>query len=232
MHWFRRRPENLPDVVQHYLDAPRPDTVTPWRRLRFAVIDVETTGLDARRDALLAVGLHEIIDARIILEQHWYSLVRPPADAPVRPEAIQAHGLLFADVADARPETEVLPDLLHRLSGRILIVHVADVDIAFLNRALKRVYGIELRGPAIDTARLALSLHQHRQLMSGGVDRAQPEIALRSLARQAGLPDYAEHHALNDALTTAQLFLVQATRLEQQGAGTLAALLRAGGCLK
>lgn len=232
MHWFRRRPANLPEFVQQYLDAARPEAQTAWRNLAFAVIDVETTGLDARRDALLAIGLHEIVGARVVLEHSWYTLIRPPENAPVRPDAISAHGLLFADLADAQPEAAVLPELLQRLIGRVLVVHVADVDVAFLNTALKRSYGVELRGPAIDTARLAVSLHQHRQLMSGSADMTLPEIALRGLACQAGLPDYAEHNALNDALTTAQLFLVQATRMEQQGSGSIGALLRAGGCLK
>jgi hypothetical protein len=40
---------------------------------------------------------------------------------------------------------------------------------------------------------------------------------------------YAQHNALNDAVTTAQLFIAQATILADQGRSNLAGLIRAGG---
>jgi DNA polymerase III subunit epsilon len=228
MRWLRPRPR-LDETVRAYLDAPRPDMGAPWRDVPYAVVDVETTGLEPRRDALLAIGLVEIDAGRVLLERSWRTLVRPPEDAPLRPDAIAATGLLRADTAGAPPEAEVLPELLGRLRGRVLVVHVAEVDVAFLNRALQRHYGIRLRGPALDTARIAAAQQRDRRMLG---DADAPTIRLRPLCENLGLPVYAEHDALGDALSTAQLFLAQASRLERSGGGTLGRLLRAGRALR
>jgi len=121
MFLFRRRPIDLPEAVRAYLDAPRPDPDLPWRDVPYSVIDVETTGLNPRRDALLAIGLVDIDDGRIRMDQRWYTLVRPPDDAPVNPEAIRVHGLLPQDVEQAPPPGDVIPVLLRRLTGRVLV---------------------------------------------------------------------------------------------------------------
>jgi DNA polymerase III epsilon subunit-like protein len=49
------------------------------------------------------------------------------------------------------------------------------------------------------------------------------------LANANGLPVHREHDPLHDALTTAQLFLVLATRLERHGLATLGQLRRVAG---
>ncbi len=226
MFFFRRQRE-LPAYVQEYLAAARPDSRLPWRAVPYSVLDVETSGLDYRRDALLAIGMVPIEEGRVRLDRHWYTLLRPPDGLLVGADSIRIHGLLRDELAQAPPATEVLPELLRQLSGRVLVVHVAAIDIRFINRALQQHYGIKLQGPALDTARLAHTIHFTEQLISGREAR-EPAVALRLLAAQANLPIYAEHNALNDAITTAQLFLAQATRLEQQGANLLRGLLRAG----
>lgn len=232
MFLFRRRPSNLPEPVARYLDAPRPDPALPWRDAPYSVIDVETTGLNPRRDALLAVGMVDIDEGRIRMDRRWYTLVRPPDDAPVNPEAIRVHGLLPQDVEHAPPLDEVIPAVLQRLTGRVLVVHVADVDIGFLRQAMRRLYGVEPRGPAIDTARLALHFQRHQRLIEGSGSEQEPALQLRALAESAGLPVYPEHNAFNDALTTAQLFLAQVSMFEAHGMPRLRDLLRAGGCLR
>lgn len=226
--WLRKR--ETPDLVRAYEAGPWPDLRSYWRDVRYVVLDVETSGLDARRDALLAVGLVEIEQARIHLNRRWYSLIRPPAGVLVEASSIRIHGLMRAELADAPPIDVVLPALLDRLAQRVLVVHVARIDVGFLNQALDLIYGSRVHGPILDTARLAATLHQNAQLL-GEVSRDMPvpAIQLRALAAQYGLPVYPQHNALNDALTTAQLFLAQATRLEHHGTRTLQALLRAGG---
>lgn len=231
MRFFRRRPPNLPDFVEAYLDAPSPHKDTPWRAVPYTVLDVETSGLDARRDALLAVGLVDIDDGRVRIDRCWKTLIRPPDSLVVPAESIRIHQILRGDVAEATPPADVLPALLQRLQGRVLIVHVSAIDVEFLSRALRQQYGVALRGPAIDTARLALALQIDDQFLGGSGVPEEPAIALRGLAEAARLPVYPEHDALNDALTTAQLFLVQATRLEGRGVKTLKGLLKKGGCL-
>jgi DNA polymerase-3 subunit epsilon len=225
--WRRHEP---PAFVRAYEAGPWPARSLRWRETPFAVLDIETSGLDPRRDALLAIGVVEIEAARVRLDRCWHSLVRPPEDLLVNAESIRIHGLTRAELAAAPSAAEALPELLKRLRGRCLVVHVAQIDVGFLNRALRELYRAKLRGPILDTARIALALHQQARLLGEASPHLPaPAIQLRALAGGFGLPVYPEHDALNDALTTAQLLLAQATRLERQGGGRLGDLLRAGG---
>jgi DNA polymerase III subunit epsilon len=225
MFLFRKRDQ--PDFIRAYEAGPWPEPRLLWRDVTYAVIDVETSGLDARRDALLAIGLVEIVAGRVRLDRSWYSLIRPPEGMLVGDRSIRIHGITRAELADAPRPAEVLPQLLAHLAGRVLIVHVADIDVKFINRALRSHYGAKLRGPILDTARIAMTMHQEaRFLGEASADMPAPAIQLRALAQRFGLPVYGEHNALNDALTTAQLFLAQAHRLAQQGRATLRALCR------
>lgn len=226
--WLQKQPQ--PEFVKQYVAGVWPDQRTPWREASYVVLDVETSGLNARRDSLLAVGLVEIADGRIHLDRRWYTLIRPPEGLLVGAESIRVHGLTRAELAEAPTFAIVLPELLQRLVGRVLVVHVAQIDVGFLNQALKQFCGARLHGPILDTARLAMTLHQHAQLLGEvSPDLPAPAIQLRGLVTRFNLPIYGQHDALNDALTTAQLFLAQATHLNQQGVQTLKGLLRAGG---
>lgn len=227
MFLFRRSP--AAEFVRAYEAGPWPAPGLPWRELPYVVLDVETSGLDPRRDALLAVGLVGVEAGRVRLDRSWATMVRPPAGLLVGGETIRIHGLTRAELAAAPPIDAVLPELLALLRGRALVVHVASIDVGFLNRAL-RDYGGRLRGPILDTARLAATLHERARLLGEVAAGAPaPSAQLRALAERLDLPVFGEHDALSDALTTAQVFIAQATRLEQQGTKTLRGLLRAGG---
>jgi len=225
--FFQRIPPA--DFVRAYQAFPEPDPKLPWREVPYTVIDVETTGLDPRHDALIAIGAVNVENGRVLLKQTWYSLIRPPSDREPSVESIRIHHITPEELRHAPPPAEVLAELLQRIAGRVLVVHVAQVDVRFINAALKP-FGGRLRRPILDTARLALTLHLNAR-WSGEQphDMPDPAIELRALATALGLPVYAQHNALNDAVTTAQLFIAQATILADQGRNNLAGLIRAGG---
>lgn len=226
--WFRRPKRDLPVLVQAYMDTPQPDPRTNWREVPYSVIDVETSGLNAKQDALLAIGLVEIDQGRVRLDSCWYSLIRPPEGLLVSVESIRIHRLLRDELAQAPPAAAVLTEFLQRLRGRMLVVHVATIDMRFINRVLTSLWGIKLHKVGLDTARFAHSLHVYERY-SRGIETDTPSIQLRALTQSANLPLYTQHNALNDAITTAQLFLMQSTRLEAQSDRTLRAVIRAAG---
>jgi DNA polymerase-3 subunit epsilon len=176
-------------------------------------VDVETTGLDLRRDEVISIGVVTVRGARIGADR-WYSVVRPTR--PITPEAMKIHALTPAELEQAPVLPDVLDDVRSRLRGRVVVAHAAWVERAFLDRALA---GRRERLPAdlVDTAALARALGLRRE--------AGHEPDLETLARELDLPVHSPHHALGDALTTAQVLLVLATRLEAQaresGAGRL-----------
>ena len=64
-----------------------PAADTPLEEVEFVALDVETTGLDVRRHAIVSVGLIPMSLARIRSDQAWHQIIRParelvpPADS-------------------------------------------------------------------------------------------------------------------------------------------------------
>jgi DNA polymerase-3 subunit epsilon len=192
---------------------------TPWRAARFIAVDVETTGLDPRRDEVISYAAIPIEAGRIVPRSTVTGLVRPAA--PLSPRSIEIHGLRAQDLAAAPPPGRALTPLFDAMRRRVLVAHVAEVERAFLRNhrgPLERL----LPTPSVDTAVLWRLL---------GIERGQGDPGTRPLAEVAGslgLPLHRPHEAEGDALTTAQAFLALATHLERHGRGTVAALTSAG----
>lgn len=184
---------------------PGPSPRTPWREAEFCVVDLETTGLDLRRDDVVSYGAVIVRHARIPCGEVVYRQVRP--DRPISVAAMTVHGLRGADLADAPPIGDVLDELIELLAGRVPVAHAAWVERAFLDRAL-RPRGRRLGRTVLDTAALLRAC----RLAAPG---AGHEPNLEAAAKRLGLPVHTPHHALGDAFTTAQLLLALATRLER-----------------
>ena len=218
------RPD-LPGPVRAFLTAPELPDELPWRKATYTVLDLETTGLDPTADAIVAAGGLRVVGGRVLAASAFRLLVRP--DRAVPGQAVRVHGLLPGDLEAAPPLSAQLPVLLERLAGDVAVVHVAEVDLAFLDAAMRRTWGCPWPTGMLDTARLAGALH--RRLRLARPPEPQPSLRLADLAAASGLPVHPQHDPLHDALTTAQLFLALASRLEGHGRATLGALRRAGG---
>jgi len=220
------RPD-LTEPVRAHLTTPQPPDRLPWQQATFTVLDLETTGLDPARDVIVAAGGLRAVEGRAAAATAFRLLVRPDRAVPV--DAIRIHGLLPGELAAAPPLAEQLATLLDRTLGDVLVVHVAEVDHAFLDAAMRRAWDCPLNATVLDTARMAAALNRRLRLARPPGRRPGTSLRLADLARAHGLPVHPEHDPLHDALTTAQLFLALATRLERHGRGTLGALRRIAG---
>jgi DNA polymerase-3 subunit epsilon len=202
-----------------YAAAPLPRGRSDWREAAWAVVDLETTGLDPARDEVIAFAVVPVDGAAIRPGAAAHGLVRPAR----MPEAgsIRIHGIRPADLAHA-PSPQVARDaLLEALTGRLLVAHAAQVERGFLAPLLDGA-GVTLRGPVADTRELGRAW-----LAETRPGTVAPRLALDELARRLGLPVHRPHHALGDALTTAQVFLALATRLQHRGRLSVRSLIAA-----
>jgi DNA polymerase-3 subunit epsilon len=177
----------------------------PWDRVTYWALDLETGGLDAGRDPILAVGMVPIRDGIIHLGDAYRTLVRPRDGGAIDPTSVAAHQLLRGDVAHAPPVEEVLAEVARRLGDGVLLVHRRGVDVAFLRREFKRS---ALRWPAprvVDTVELVA---RAERLGQPGLADDQLPLNLSAARRHHGLPEYQAHDALSDAIATAELFLM------------------------
>jgi DNA polymerase-3 subunit epsilon len=185
-----------------------------WRDARFVAIDVETTGLDPRRDEVISFAGIPIESARIIAHGSVKGLVRPhvaPASA-----SIEIHGLREEDLAAAPRAPEALAPLAVLMRGRVPVVHASWVERTFLRKG-----GCPLPRRIVDTAVLWRLLSIERGERDPGI------CSLSAIAAALGLPAHRPHRAEGDALTAAQAFLAMATHLEARGHETVRALTRA-----
>jgi DNA polymerase III subunit epsilon len=172
------------------------------RELRFVALDLETTGLDPMSDAILSIGLVEIHRQRIDLSSACHVLLR--ADRPIPEQSVIIHRITDDQAADGERLESVLPGLLARLAGKVLVAHHADFEMRFLGQACQRLYGAGFLMPVIDTQRIA-----RRGLERGNQVIGPQTLRLAECRRRHGLPRYRLHNALSDALACAELFLVQ-----------------------
>jgi DNA polymerase-3 subunit epsilon len=195
------------------------DVGLPWRASRFAVVDLETTGLDARKHEIISWSVVPVDDGRIPVGAVRYGLARPRR-MPDEP-SIVVHGILPADLETAPSPEEAVDELLEAVAGRIVVAHAAWFERAFLARAAAR-RGVRWRSPMVDTSVIGrLWLFERDGYLPRG-------ISLRTLTRVLGLPAHRPHHALGDALTTAQAFLAISTHLDVRTPETGESLVRAG----
>jgi DNA polymerase III subunit epsilon len=198
---------------------PRPRGVGggAWRWAAYASLDFETTGLDLDGDDIISFGVIPIEGARILPGRSTYREVRP--DRPLKPASIAVHGLRPADLEEASALGMVVDDLRDALAGRYVVAWAAEIEAAFLARVFGR-RSSWWRKQIIDVLRLALLVER------AGEGRRQ-DFSLTAVAGRLGVPVERPHHALDDALTTAEVFLVLLPELERRGISTPRRLLRA-----
>ncbi len=164
-------------------------------------MDLETTGLDSRSEAILSVGMVAMDGLQIDLRGAEHRIVR--AAGPLAEESVVVHRL-----------TGVLALVLERLAGRVLLAHHAEVELRFLRLALARIFGGGFLVPVVDTQWIA-----RRTLDRRNQAFAPSRLRLFNLRKDYNLPRYNAHNALSDALETAELYAAQIA--ERQGKGPL-----------
>lgn len=199
--------------------APRWIRRLSWRQAGLVALDVETTGLDPRRDRVVSYAAVPIDGGRIVASGALYRIVRPEIDSSA--ESLAIHGILPADTVVAPPIDQVSGELASAIGGRVPVAHPAWVERMFLDPVLRR-HRLRLGATMLDTSLLHRLLCIERGLGDPG------RVPLAVCAEELGVPVEPQHHARGDALTCAQLLLALATHLETFGQGSIGALASAG----
>ncbi|MCP4426364.1 MAG: DEAD/DEAH box helicase [Chloroflexi bacterium] len=157
---------------------------------KYVAVDVETTGLDPDRDAIIEVAA--IVFEGNDVTDEFTSLVNPNIDIP--DHITQLTGITQEMVDDAPSMFALRTKLRPYLSDHIIIGHNVDFDLGFL-----RAERLGLGSHRLDTITLASILFPEAGRFN-----------LDSLARHLNLPNAAagqNHRAYDDALQTVELFL-------------------------
>jgi DNA polymerase III epsilon subunit-like protein len=176
------------------------------REGRFVALDLETTGLDARRDAIVAAAAIEFVagEPRPV----YVSLVNPRRPIPATSTAV--HGITDAMVRDAPLTARALAQLTVGLGDGLVAGHGIAFDLAILRREC-RVAGLPpVAPPALDTMKLVSRLFP-----------AWDDVSLDAAAARLGVEVCGRHTAEGDAIAAGRLLLALLPRLEGVGFRTI-----------
>jgi DNA polymerase III epsilon subunit family exonuclease len=156
---------------------------------RYVTFDFETTDNDVVTCGVVEIGAARVVNGEIV--DRFHSLVNPYR--PISPRATQVHGYTDADVADAPMFGAVFPQFRAFVGNDVLIAHNGQhFDIPVLRRLAAGLEGVDDL-VFYDTLLLARSLSQQ-----GGRQE--------DLAHRFGIDCGRAHHALDDAVTLAQVY--------------------------
>lgn len=213
MGWFSRGPSaaklasRAPEgPVRDYLSTPAPEASTPASRLPALAVDVETTGLDPDKDALLSIGWVPIDGGEIVLSGARHHIIRGDREVG---QSATFHGITDDALAAGAELAPVLDELLRALTGRVLVAHFARLEEGFTSRACERLHGVPLTFTTVDT----LEVQRNVVVSPYLPDPPAGELRLPRSREFFGLPRYPNHNALTDALACAELYLAQCARL-------------------
>jgi DNA polymerase-3 subunit epsilon len=201
------------------------DESTPVSNVRFVVVDTELTGLDEKTDAIISIGAVRMVGGRIDLGDSFYRLVSPGKE--LKADNVLIHEIMPSELAVQPAIDTVLAKFLDYAGNDVLVGHFISIDLAFLNREMKRLYGHEIGNAAIDT--FTIDEWLRKQLKSHAYfSKALSGYRLYDIARNIGITVNGSHNAIADAFTTAQLLQRFIPLLIEAGVHDIGELLKRG----
>lgn len=173
-------------VGTHFPKAAYDDAM---ERMRFAVLDVETTSGDPTEGRVMEVAVLALDGG--VERLRWDSLVDPRERVPSFIRKLT--GIDNAMLQDAPPFAQVVRTLETLTQDRIVVAHNVRFDMTVLEHEFART-GLVFDRPTLCTEKLARRLVPHL-----------PHYNLGSLCRYFGIEFAAAHRALSDAEATAAL---------------------------
>ncbi len=156
----------------------------------YAIIDVETTGLNARTEKITEIAIY-IHDGNKIIDE-FITLINPEVRISYQITALT--GINNKMVAESPKFYEVAKQIVEITEDKIIVGHNVNFDYGFIRHEFKRL-GYDFKRKTLCTCKLSRKAFPHRR-----------SYGLGKLCRELNIPNHARHRASGDALATAILF--------------------------
>ncbi len=209
---FKKKHVNHPIFWENYASAFDRPLSEDLKKIRFVVLDTETTGFDYETDRMLSIGALAVTDnaiaaaesMEVFLNQYYY-----------HSKNVAIHGILKKEQREVISELEAIQLLLAFLGNSVLVAHHAAFDLRMLNEALKRHGLPKLKNKVLDTATL-----YKKTLIRSPLLQRKEHYSLDDLADKFDISKKDRHTALGDAYITALAFIKILSRLQKKGVTT------------
>lgn len=187
-----------------------------WERLlqpppdgEWVSLDLETTGLDPRRDHILSLAAVPVRGSRVVLSERFERRIRPERAFGI--ESVRHHLITPAEAAAGMPVTRAVREFLQWLGSRALLGYHISFDLEMLAPHVKTITGFHLANARVELA----------DAFASHVARTRPydphNLEFTHIARTLGVPVLARHSALGDATTVALCWLALQPRAAPRG---------------
>lgn len=200
-NWLTVKRKPIHHAVTQFMATPLLPATTLASNAQFLVLDFELTGLNPRKDHIVSIGWVPIHQHEIVLSEARHYLISSPVSVG---QSAAYHGLHDNQLKQGKDLAEVLTELLSHYAGYVFVAHHSQLDEQFLRAACSRCFGKTPRFKFIDT----MQIEWQRLLRQGKIVK-HDALKLPSCLKRHGLPEMANHHALEDAYSTALLLLSQ-----------------------
>ncbi len=159
--------------------------------MKFAIVDIETTGGNAQDSGITEIGVVCIDDGTVT--SRFQTLIHPQQHIPYHITVLT--GITNEMVENAPAFEEVAGELLLLLQDRVFVAHNVHFDYSFIRQNMLNC-GYQWQPRKLCTVRYA------RKLWPG-----KRSYSLGTLCREMDVDNVARHRAMGDADATATLFL-------------------------
>jgi len=198
---------NWSEALQSYMSQPllALDTLLP--EVEFVSIDFETTGLNVHKDKVLSIGMVEFTLDQIEIASSEELLINN--GEYIKAETAQINGLTPQALALGISLEEGMDRLLEKIKGKVILAHSSHIEKSFIDAFVQERFQLRsLPAHYIDTIQV------EKHFSYAGKTGSHKSYQLNDMRRHYKLPDYLEHSAASDALSCAELFIVQFKKLK------------------
>lgn len=174
----------------------------------FVAVDFETTGLDFQNDSIISMGFCPLKDEAIRLSECLHIVIK--TDQSLLSENVAIHGLTDDTLEQGVSPKQALDIFMRFTEGKVIIAHYHGIEERFSQKLAIAELGCKLPLRFVDTFSIAekQARRHNKPFQASG-------LRLFNLRRQMKLPNYKAHNALEDAISTAELFLAQKAAINQ-----------------
>ncbi len=196
-------------ILENYQKIIRPDKNQLVDQTKLVAVDFETTGLNAAEDEIISMGFCPIVDNSIRLADCVHVVVKTKQQ--LTSENVVIHGLTDDILRQGMTQKKAFLKFLELTKDHVIVAHYHQIEKIFSQKLALSVIGKPIKLSFIDTYLFAQKRMQRRQQVI-----TQKSLRLFNLRKHLGLPHYKAHNALEDAISTAELYLAQKASLGMQ----------------
>lgn len=213
--------QSISNALPNLLAKPFPSPKADIGDYAITVLDIETSGLNPSSDSIVSIGWLHIVNGVIKLSSAQHHIIYEEA------ESVALKSSQAGQQEDKQPEMESLSRSLHHilpehqqhgitldqamnrlfesLTSPIILAHGSTIEKRFFEQYYRTKHCPTLPLIWLDTLKI------EQNTTSG--NQYNKDFRLFALRNHYQLPDYPAHHALMDAIATAELYLAQKQRL-------------------